>query len=115
MIKRFEVEVVRTDKYIIEIDEDVIDEKWMEEFRGFFYDFHTLEEHAKHIAQYRARFGNFNAGFIEGYGTPLLNGKKSWSKKNEKAHQPAINIQVVSEDNDIEVDIVHMSERQQKM
>jgi len=106
MIRKFEVEVVRTDKYVIEIDDSVINEEWMEQFRNVFYNFHDLDEHAEHIAQVRARFNNgrLDAGDIEGYGVPLLNGKKSPFVKNESVHQPAINIRVISEDNDIEIE-----------
>ncbi|MFE3576868.1 hypothetical protein [Lysinibacillus sp. NPDC059133] len=110
MIRKFEVEVVRTDKYVIEIDDEVINEKWMDDFSQVFYDFYKLEEHAKHIAQFRARFNNsrMDAGYIEGYGMPYLNGQKSIFEKNESMHQPAINIRVVSEDDDIEMDVTEI-------
>lgn len=105
MIKKFEVEVARKDIYIIEIDDSVIDEKWMEEFRNVFYDFDDLEDHARHIAQVRARFNNgrLDAGDIEGYGVPLLDGRKS-PFADDRLIQPAINIRVISEDNNIEID-----------
>lgn len=103
-IKRFEVEVTRVDKYVIEIDADVVTEEWMEEFRESMYEFDTLEEHAEHIAQFRARFNNDNlyGGFVEGYGDIALRGEV---KPSTKWPFPAINLVEVNEDNDIEVDV----------
>lgn len=95
----FECTVERIDKYKIEFDETVCNEQWMEDFRKVFYNFHTLEEHADHIAQFRARFGE---RFIEGYGIPLENGEVPyWAEKDKVNH--AINIVVKSEDEDIDV------------
>ncbi|MGM7680781.1 hypothetical protein ACSVDA_01375 [Cytobacillus sp. Hm23] len=71
-MKKFECEVTRIDQSTVELDETVLDEEWMEHFREHFYNFHTLEEHVEHIAQFRARFGS---KFIEGYSVPLENGK----------------------------------------
>ncbi len=60
-----------------------------------------LEEIAEHIAQFRARFGE---RFIEGFGRPLENGKKPiWADESEL--EPAINIQVISEDKNCFVDV----------
>jgi hypothetical protein len=100
-MKPFQCYVERVDKYTVEFDENVCNEQWMEEFRQVFYNFHTLEEHAEHIAQFRARFGG---RFIEGYGVPLENGEVPyWA--DEKEVNKAINIKVISEDNDIYVDV----------
>lgn len=100
-MKSFQCSVERVDKYTVEFDESVINEEWMEHFRRYFYNFHTLEEHAEHIAQFRARFGKRH---IEGYGVPLENGKAPyWAKENEV--NKAINIKVISEDDDIYVDV----------
>ena len=101
-MKSFECKVEREDKYVVEFDESVCNEEWMQSFREVFYDFHTLEEHAEHISQFRARFG---ARFIEGYGVPLENGKVPyWTKENEVNR--AINIKVMSEDEDIYVSVI---------
>lgn len=103
-MKSYNCEVERMDKYIVEFDESVCNEEWLEEFAKFFYDFYDLEDHARHIAQYRARFGR---GFIEGYGIPLENGKEPyWVFTDEQRKQinHAINIKIISEDDDIYVD-----------
>jgi len=101
-MKQFKVKATRTDEYIIEIDENELNEKWMEDFRQAFFDFHTYEEHAEQIAMMRARFGE---GFIEGYGNILVDGNKPWYITDEKQVNKAINIKIVSEDNDREIEV----------
>jgi len=101
-MKRFKTTVTRTDEYIIEIDENIINEEWMKHFARYFYGFDTYEEHAEHLAQIRARFEN---SFIEGYGEVLINGKKSWSVEDERDVNRGINIVVKSEDQDCEVEV----------
>lgn len=103
-MKKFKCIVTRTDEYIIELDENILNEEWMQHFRDYFYDFDLLEEHAEHLAQYRARFGE---GFIEGYGNVLVNGKKHWSVNDDQVNK-AINIKIVSEDDDCDVDVFEM-------
>ncbi len=100
-MKSFKCDVERIDKYVIEFNEDVCDEEWMADFRDYFYNFYDLEEHAEHIAQFRARFGS---GFIEGYGIPLENGKVPYWADEGKVNE-AINIKIISEDSDIHVDV----------
>ncbi len=95
-MKKFECTVTREDKYIIEIDENVLNDEWMVDFRKYFYSFHDLSEHAEHIAQFRARYRD-NFYFIKGYGTPLVNGRKP-AFTDENFIQKAINIRIVSED-----------------
>lgn len=101
-MKRFKTTVTRTDEYVIEIDENVINEEWMKHFARYFYGFDTYEEHAEHLAQYRARF---EASFIEGYGEVLINGKKSWRLKDENEVEKGINIIIKSENQDCEVEV----------
>ena len=104
MKRKFEVEVVRTDKYVIELDESVMDDSWMENFYQHMYEFESLTKHAEHIAQYRARFnnGSYYGGFIEGYGEIALEGKV---RQDANWHFPAVNILRADEDNDIEVEV----------
>lgn len=103
-MKRFKCTVERTDKYIIEFDEKQLNEEWINQFKESFYDFDTLEEHAEHIAQHRARFG---VDFIEGYGSPLVNGKSPYYD-DKKEVERAINIKIVSENNNCDVDVVEI-------
>jgi len=99
-MKRFDCTVTREDKYIIEFDENIINEEWMQEFRESMYGFTKLEEHAKHIAQLRARAGD---GFMEGYGDPMKNGEPPWWSLND--YEKGINIRIVSEDEECEVEV----------
>ena len=104
-MKKFQCTVTRTDEYIIEIDENVINNEWMQEFRKAFYDFTTLEEHAQHLAQLRARFGE---GFSEGYGNVKINGRIPWYAINDSIREldeDAINIIVLSEDENGEIEV----------
>lgn len=99
-MKRFECSVKRTNKYIIEFDEDIWSEETIAAFREVFFDFYFLEEHAEQVAQMRARFGN---DFIEGYGIPTVNNKLPWHTK--EAQNSGVNIIIKSEDEDICVDV----------
>lgn len=63
-MKTFTVEVAQV--VTVELDETKFDEAFMQEFREGFYRFHTLEQHAEHIAQLEAR--GLIEPFIEGYG-----------------------------------------------
>lgn len=105
-MKKFKCTVTRTDEYIIEFDESVINEEFMEHFRRYFYNFDTLEDHAEHIAQFRARYGE---RFIEGYGNPMVNGELPFmaqlTSEEAKNVNHAININVVSEDEDCDVEV----------
>jgi len=74
----------------------------MDDFRHVFFNFDTYEEHAEQIAMMRARFGE---GFIEGYGNILVDGNKPWYITDEKQVNKAINIKIVSEDNDREIEV----------
>lgn len=114
-MKKFRCTVTRTDEYIIELDEKVLNEEWMENFAAYMYSFNTLEEHAKHIAQLQARLGS-DYVFIEGYGYVKRNGKLPYgsedfdSKGNwlpeyqRRQPAPGINIVIVNEDSDCEVE-----------
>ena len=79
-MKKFKVKVERVDEYIIEFDEDIINDDFIESYKEYFSDVETLEEHAENIAIIRARFGE---SFIEGYGNLLINGRKSFMVKEE--------------------------------
>ena len=71
-MKKFKVVVTRENEYEIEFDENVFNQEFIDHFKEYFCDLDTLEDHAKNIAQFRARFGE---RFIEGYGMPKVNGK----------------------------------------
>lgn len=98
-MKIFECEVERTDKYIIEIDETKFNKEEMEHFKKYFADFDTYEEHAEHIAQFRAKFGE---RYMDGYGHVLVDGETPLFCSNDQVNT-AINIKVVSEEDECSV------------
>lgn len=104
-MKKFKCTVTRVDEYEIEFDENIINEEWMREFRGFMYSFATLKEHAEHLAQFQARFGDY--AFIEGYGAIKRNNEISYPYKIEELSEDelAININIISEDENCEVEV----------
>lgn len=98
-MKKYKVKVIREDEYEVEFDESVFDEEFIDDFKEYFYDLDTLEEHAEHIAQFRARFGE---RFIEGYGSPKVDGElpiiAAQFEKELKHVNFGLNINVISED-----------------
>jgi len=56
----------------VSIDESKLTPEWMEDFRKSFYNFHSVNDHLKHLAQLEARgityLPHVNNSFIEGYG-----------------------------------------------
>lgn len=61
----------------VEIEEAKFTPEFMEEFRRDFYPFELIEDHAKHLAQLRARGLVDDHSFIEGYGRPENMGIKT--------------------------------------
>ena len=101
MKKRFKCTVERTDEYIIEFDDEIINQEWLDEFYESQIRFKELKEHAEHISQLKARSDNI---FMEGYGIPLVNGK-SLHFADEHSIEKGINIIIVSEDEMCDVDV----------
>jgi hypothetical protein len=103
-MKKFKCTVTREDYFEIELDENVINEEFMEDFRKYFYDYYKLEDHAKHLAQFQARFGD--ELFIEGYGNIMRDGTLPFTFSSEKKEpQPGINIITSKNYEEINVDV----------
>jgi len=101
MKKRFKCTVERTEEYIIEFDDEIINQEWLDEFAETIYKIDSLKEHAEHLAQHRARF---EQNFIEGYGVPLIDGEIPYTIDKNNI-QNGINIIIVSEDEMCDVDV----------
>ena len=71
-MKKFIVEVTRTDKYTIELDENIINEEWLKGYSKFFRDVDSLEEIAEILAKRVAC--NPDEDFMEGFGYVKQNG-----------------------------------------
>lgn len=52
----------------VTIDETKFNESFMKEFREVYYNFMTISDHIKHLAQLYSRGVVSNDDFIEGYG-----------------------------------------------
>ena len=114
-MKKFKCTVTRTDDFVIELDENVFTEEYMKEFRDVFYQFHDLEDHAKHLAWVQAQFGDDR--FIEGYGSVLRDGELPFSfedynadgskKKDDELVKPAPGVNIITKNNseDCEVEV----------
>lgn len=95
-MKRFKCVVTQEKEYIVELDENVLNDDYLKEFSDYFYDFNDLSDHAEYLAKFQAVHGD---SFIEGYGDVLRNGKLplSLSNKDIKAAD-GINIVIIDED-----------------
>lgn len=101
---KFEITVHRTDTYEIEVDENVINEEWINNFESYMWELDDdcpHEDLAKHIGQMRARFGSHT--FMEGFGyIPAEHEYVLASEKKSVAD--GFKLKVISEDEEIEID-----------
>lgn len=72
-MREINIEMIRTDKVKIELDENYFNEEWFEDFRTYMYDYDSLAELAEYIAY---NVVHNSATFIDGIGIPLKDGKK---------------------------------------
>lgn len=88
-MRRFKAEI--TKELIVELDEKFFNERFNEHYSRYFSDVYSLECHVENIAYVYNNFGFTN---IEGYGYPLVNGKRNWSHANNESvvYNTAINI-----------------------
>lgn len=98
MVHKFSITVVTTSEYVIEIDDEVMDEKFMAEFREGFHDLATLEEHAEQLA-YMHSMGHH--GFFEGYGHVKEDGHYDYTYSDG---DPASGANIILIGEDIEID-----------
>lgn len=101
-MKKFNVKVVISQEYEIEIDEVLFNDEWKEGFEKYFWDLSDGHKSvAEHIATQRA---TGTEGFMEGFGAIKVNGKALYPYKEEDMVN-GLNIIVVSENDQIETDI----------
>ncbi|OME55530.1 hypothetical protein BSK59_13725 [Paenibacillus odorifer] len=97
-MRKFKCEVVTTNTYIVEIDENIINEDWMDNYSNYFTEIDTIEEHAINVAWHRNMFKNDN---FEGYGYV---GEVSSELTSEDLKNKGITLRVISEDEEIETE-----------
>ncbi|MEK4006439.1 hypothetical protein [Paenibacillus sp. FSL H3-0333] len=101
-MRKFKCEVVTTNTYIVEIDENIINEEWMDHYSKYFYEIDTIREHAANVAWHRNSFRNYD---FEGYGYV---GEANLDMSAEELKKKGITIRVISEDEEIEVEAMEV-------
>jgi len=104
-MKKFKCEVITTNTYEIELDDNILNEEWMKDFSKYFFDVNNLEEVAEHLAWSRSVHKD---SFIEGFGYYLQNGEKPYFIGEDKTINTAVNINIKSEDKDVDVFIAEI-------
>lgn len=103
-MKKFKCTVTITNEYEIELDENVLNDEFMKSYSEYFSNISTLEEVADILAWNRAVH---KSDHIEGFGYVLQNGQVPWSIYNQEGKaNKAININILSEGDDVEVEVV---------
>jgi hypothetical protein len=107
-LKKFKCTVTREYEYEIEFDESVWNEKELKEWSSFFQDVDDLEDLAEILAERKTRY---NEGeFIEGFGIPMINGKKPYVFGNPNPDiEESVNINIISESY-VSVDVDEITE-----
>lgn len=96
-MKKFKCNVTREYEYEIEFDENVWNEDELKDWSKYFQDVNNLKELAGILAEYKTRFDK--GEFIEGFGIPMINGKKPYVFGNPNPDiEESVNINIISED-----------------
>ena len=104
-MKKFSVEVTLRQTYDIEIDEAIYNEEWKKDFERNFWDLPDgLESVVRDLACNKALNRD---SFIEGYGVVKIDGEHPNYDDVDKCVQ-GLNIEVNSENEDIEYDIIEL-------
>lgn len=95
-MKKFKCTVTKEYEYEIEFDENTWDEEELKSWSGVFTDVENLQELAEILAEYKTRY---DAGeFIEGFGIPMINGKKPHVFGNSNPDiDESVNINIIDE------------------
>ena len=101
-MKKFRCTVTKETTMEIEIDESVWTEEEIAEWQKHFYEAEDLKAVVEHIATMKAEYED--GDFIEGFGIPMINGKKPYDFLNDDDITTSINICNQSVDIDVDVD-----------
>lgn len=110
-MKKYNVKPIRTDEYIIEIDENVWNEETLKDWGSVFFEVDSLQDIAEHLAFLLMRFGYER--FLEGFGyvyTQMPDGYKytqfarddNGDLKEVTEFANGIKVTVICEDDDID-------------
>lgn len=100
-MKKFKCVVTKETTMEIEIDDSVWTNQEIAEWQKHFYSAENLNEIVRHIASLKTEYEN--GEFIEGFGIPLINGKKPYDYLKDNDVTTSINICNQSSDIDVEV------------
>lgn len=101
---KFEIKVHRTDTYEIEVDENIINDKWIKDFESYMWDVDEdcpHEDLAKYIGEMRARYGSYLS--LEGFGWIPVEGEYLTDIEKARSAQ-GFKMKVISEDQEIETE-----------
>lgn len=101
-MKKFRCTVTKETTMEIEIDESVWTEEEIAEWQKHFYEANDLKTVVGHVASMKAEYED--GDFIEGFGIPMVNGKKPYDFLSDDDITTSINIYNQSVDIDVDVD-----------
>lgn len=95
-MKKFKCTVTREYEYEIEFDENVWTDEELKEWSSVFTDVDNLQELAELLAEYKTKYDS--GEFIEGFGIPMINGKKPCVFGNPNPDiEKSVNINIIDE------------------
>lgn len=100
-MKKYKCTVTKETTMEIEIDESVWTDQEIEEWQKSFYEAINLDDIVKYIAKIKTEYED--GDFIEGFGIPLINGKKPYNYLKDTDITTSINICNQSSYTDVEV------------
>ncbi|MBC2178182.1 hypothetical protein HCB27_16805 [Listeria booriae] len=104
MTVKFKCEVVREDRFIVELDEAYFDEAWIVEFNKCFFNYYRdIAEVVDYIAKTVTSSGGRD--HIRGIGIPLFNGEKPFGVDAKKINTH-VNIVSTQEIGDQECEVL---------
>lgn len=103
-MKKFRCTVTKETTMDIEIDDSVWTDEEIKEWQRHFYEADNLKEVVNHIASMKAECKD--GDFIEGFGIPMVNGKKPYEFLNDDDIATSINI--CNQSVDIDVDTIEI-------
>ena len=101
-MKKFKCTVTKETTMEVEIDNAVWTDEEIAEWQKIFYNAENLKDIAGHIAKMKTEYED--GEFIEGFGIPLINGKKPYDYLKDNDITTSINICNQSSNIDVDVD-----------
>lgn len=101
-MKKFKCTVTKETTMEVEIDNSVWTDEEIAEWQKIFYNAENLKDIAGHIAKMKTEYED--GEFIEGFGIPLINGKKPYDYLKDNDITTSINICNQSSNIDVDVD-----------